>query len=222
MAKRKLFTAGRYFNAHEPFADLFAEVEIVFLATDPEDMGLDRIGKDDVILFGGGADISPTLYGQKPNRYTGAGNVLSGRDKAEKILFEHAQKVGAKSLGICRGAQLVCALSGGSLIQHVTNHGNSAGHDMKTNDGQIIHVCSVHHQMMNPFNTEHELIGWAKDNISTCYLVENDKQVEVKVEPEVVWFPKTQALGIQYHPEFMSVSDPAVLYSRELVRKYLL
>lgn len=215
-----LHTAGRYFGAHRPFSDLFEQVTEIPL--NGVETNTSQIKKGDVILFGGGEDISPSFYKQNPSRYTHAGPILSNRDISEEKIFRKAVQVGAKMLGICRGAQLVCALSGGDLIQHVTNHGTSRGHSMVTNEGKEIHVCSVHHQMMNPFKTKHELLGWAKENISTCYLIEQDKNVDMKVEPEVVWFPETQSLGIQYHPEFMASDDEAVKYARELVKKYLL
>jgi gamma-glutamyl-gamma-aminobutyrate hydrolase PuuD len=86
----------------------------------------------------------------------------------------------------------------------------------------VLSVCSAHHQMMNPFDTKHELIAWATEVLSPVHLIEGEKNLDVKVEPEVVWFPETKALGIQYHPEFMRPEDEAVSYSVELVKKYLL
>jgi putative glutamine amidotransferase len=214
---KRLVSIGNHFDAKWPFEHLFSEVVIInsYNFTDV------NLTKDDVLIFGGGEDISPTMYNQKPSRYCGAGEQLSHRDQLEMLMFNNAVKAGAKMIGICRGAQLVCALSGGSLYQHVVGHAGR-NHNMVTKDGTVLDVCSVHHQMMNPFATKHELIGWAEEVISQVHLVEGDKNLEVKVEPEIVWFEDTQALGIQYHPEFMDANDEAVKYSVELVKQYLL
>jgi putative glutamine amidotransferase len=215
---KRLVSVGNHFNAKWPFEHLFGSVVVINHGNSTEI----KLTENDVVLFGGGEDISPSLYNQKPSRYCGAGKELSMRDQLEKYMFNEAVKANARMLGICRGAQLVCALSGGSLYQHVVGHGGGAGHMMETNDGQVIHVCSVHHQMMNPFGTKHELIGWAQEVISQVHLVEGEKNLEVDVEPEVVWFEETKALGIQYHPEFMSANDDAVKYSVDLVQQYLI
>ncbi len=212
-----LYSVGNYYGAHQPFADMFNEVILI----SSKNYSAIELDETDVVLFGGGEDISPSIYNQKPSRYCHASEHLSARDLLEIEVFKRAQTKGAGMLGICRGAQLLCALSGGSLIQHVTYHAGP-DHIMTTSDGMSINVCSVHHQMMNPFGTKHELIGWAADKLSGVYLIEDEKKVEMEVEPEVVFFPETKALGIQYHPEFMSDNDEAVVYSRSLVKKYLI
>lgn len=212
-----LYSVGNYYGAHHPFSDLFDAVVVI----NREDYATAPFDKTDVVLFGGGEDISPSIYKQKPSRYCHSSIRLSARDTFEIEVFNKAVAAGSGLLGICRGAQLLCALSGGSLIQHVTYHAGT-DHEMSTSDGKIMTVCSVHHQMMNPFGTKHELIGWATHKLSGVYLIEDEKKVDMEVEPEVVFFPETKALGIQYHPEFMSDKDEAVIYSRELVKKYLL
>lgn len=216
----RLVAIGRYYNADRPFADMFKEVVVSSMAS-TDHIDTIKFTKDDVVLFGGGEDISPAIYKQKACKWTHASDSLSHRDLMELHAFKRAQAAGSKMLGICRGAQLLCSLAGGSLIQHVTNHGGH-DHSMTTNDGREIKVCSVHHQMMNPFATKHELIGWASENLSTCYIVEKEKQEPLKIEPEVVYFPSIEALAIQYHPEFMGRESEAVIYARELVQKYLM
>ena len=93
---------------------------------------------------------------------------------------------------------------------------------MTTKDNLDIHVCSVHHQMMNPFKTNHELIAWASTILSDVHLIEGEKNIDVEVEPEVIYFKDIKGLAIQYHPEFMSDTSEAVVYSVGLVEKYLL
>lgn len=211
----RLVAVGNYFGAHNPFENLFKETVVL----KPGLSGI-KFKKDDVVLFGGGEDISPTLYNQKPSRYSGSGKLISNRDAYEVEIFKSAVAAGASILGICRGAQLICALSGGSLYQHVNAHAGR-DHKMTTSEGTVLNVCSVHHQMMNPMGTKHELLGWSTDILSNVHIIEEEENVPVEVEPEVVFFNDTKALAIQYHPEFMASNDEAVEYARKLVTKYL-
>jgi gamma-glutamyl-gamma-aminobutyrate hydrolase PuuD len=213
---KRLLSMNNHYGAKEPFQDLFDEV-IVLNNNSVVDC---QFTKDDVLLLGGGEDISPSLYNHKPSRHTHARIELSQRDRVEQYAFNKAKEAGAGILGICRGAQLICAMSGGSLYQHVNNH--SGDHQMTTHEGTVLRVSSVHHQMMNPFTTKHELIGWATDILSNVHIVQGEKNAEVEVEPEIVFFNDTRGLAIQFHPEFMSFKDEAVQYSRELVTKYFL
>lgn len=207
----RLVYAGNYYSAHEPFEGVFKEV--VDAIKQPI-----TLTKDDVVLFGGGEDIWAGLYNQKPNPYNGNQHGKSFRDSFEESLFADAVKTGCGIIGICRGAQLACALSGGSLYQHVVNHGQN--HYMTTSDGEDILVSSVHHQMMNPEGTDHQMLGWSESILSRVHLVEDNKNVEVDVEPEVIYFNKTRALAIQYHPEFMPIKSRGVTYAQELVKKF--
>ena len=76
--------------------------------------------------------------------------------------------------------------------------------------------------MMNPKGTDHIHEAWAEDILSNVHLVEGNRDVKVTLEPEVVYFVKTRALAMQYHPEFMPQKSRGVSYARELVSKYFL
>jgi gamma-glutamyl-gamma-aminobutyrate hydrolase PuuD len=205
----RLIIAGNFYGAHTPFVHLFKDLLML-------SVGKPHTFKEgDVLLLGGGEDIAPEIYNQKPSRYNGSQVGLSRRDDWEVSLFKSAQSAGCLIIGICRGAQLSCALSGGSLYQHVVGHGQS--HTMTTSDGRELLVSSVHHQMMNPEKTKHKLLGWSTDVRSRVHLVEGEKDIAVKVEPEVIFFEDTKALAIQYHPEFMADDAPAVKYAQQLV-----
>jgi putative glutamine amidotransferase len=205
----RLIIAGNYYGAHVPFVHLFAESVMLRRGRDSH-----TFKKGDVLLLGGGEDIATQIYGQRNNRYCSA-SFISERDDYEIGLFNQAVSADCHIIGICRGAQLSCALSGGSLYQHVVNHGIE--HLMTTHDGKTMSVSSVHHQMMNPEKTEHKLIGWSTEVRSRVHLVEGDKDIHVEVEPEIVYFTKTKSLAIQYHPEFMDENAQAVEYAQQLV-----
>jgi GMP synthase-like glutamine amidotransferase len=174
----------------------------------------------DLVVFGGGQDVHPSLYGHK-NVASYVPDKPGHRDMFEKEVFSRALELKKPMFGICRGAQLVCALSGGVLIQDVRGHAGT--HPIETNDGRTIAMTSVHHQMMYPKGTEHELIAWAKRRSHAYRWDGKDNLPEDFDEPEIVYFKATDALGIQGHPEFFrSPMDAGVIYTRELVNKYLL
>ena len=178
------------------------------------------------LVLWGGEDISPGIYDQLPaTMYTDAPYRPSQRDHLEMALAKRAIEKGMPIIGICRGAQLMCAVSGGTLIQHVDGHGLWGSHDMETNDGQMLLTNSVHHQMMNPFEVDHELLAWTPKNLSTRYIGNDNEPVvlpEDWKEPEVVYFPKTKALCIQGHPEYSSARKEFQDYVKDIVTKYIL
>ncbi len=159
---------------------------------------------------------------------TYAGVSLSARDQAEAKLFAKAVDAGLVILGVCRGAQLGCALSGGILIQDVSGHG--IDHMVTTIDGRSFRSSSLHHQMMYPWDVEHELIAWCNYPKSEDYVGLTDIEMEkwptqqydtkdLPIEPEIVWFPKTKCLGIQGHPEMMDSDCIFNQYLQNLVKE---
>lgn len=192
----------------------FGELETVYHPTQ-------LTNKNSILILHGGQDISPSIYGHKPSRMTGADEQLSARDLSEVLLAERAIELGIPIFGICRGAQLSCALAGGTLVQHVEGHvGHS--HDVITTDNQILSTSTCHHQMMNPWTVEHELLAWSAPSLSSVYIGEHEKLLDMPKEPEVVFFPKIKALAIQGHPEWMATAEPFVQYCLKLVEEKLL
>lgn len=199
-----------------PFDQVFEQGQLVT----PEEITNDLAA----LVIWGGEDISPSIYNHAVSSYTGAFEALSRRDRIEVDAARRCIGLGIPLIGVCRGAQLLCALAGGFLIQHVDRHTNS--HMIETKDGRHIMSSSVHHQMMYPYDVEHELVAWATPRRSTVYITEADRDYEPMrehEEPEIVWFPKIKGLAIQGHPEFHArpETDPFVQYCMELTRKYI-
>jgi anthranilate/para-aminobenzoate synthase component II len=175
--------------------------------------------KKGMLLLWGGEDVSPSLYNQTCNSFTIANEQPSQRDVREWKLINKAIQLSIPIVGICRGAQLLCAKAGGTLVQHVTGHGRP--HLIRTYDKKEYTVTSSHHQMMNPRNTEHTLLAWSRE-LSKCFLVEDDQEITMEIEPEIVYFPKIKALAIQAHPEWLPMSDKFNGYLKKLINRYLM
>lgn len=173
-------------------------------STNPYDLS-----QGDILVVHGGADISPSLYNKAKSNRTWADDRPSTRDNIEWTMMQAAKAKGIPIIGICRGAQMLCALAGGYLIQHVNGHGGN--HIVTTVDGQEFTTNSIHHQMMYPFDVKHELLAWSKEKKSDIYYDVNEK-VNVEVESEFVYFPEIKGFAIQWHPEMMSSSSDATEY----------
>lgn len=159
----------------------------------------------DVIIFGGGADVEPELYGEQKGKFTGTN---PARERVEIEDFREGMKLGKKFVGICRGHQLLCAMAGGKLIQDVSGHGG--GHSITTFDGLTIKTNSIHHQMVNPYAIknpqDYKVLAWSTKRRSDKYLGAKEKSILLPwdfKEIESIYFPKINGLGFQYHPEMM-------------------
>ncbi len=186
----------------------------------------------DVLLLWGGTDIFPGFYGQKahPNNQVKGYLVPTLRDKLEWYLIQEAYTKGIPIIGVCRGAQLLCAFSGGSLYQDVTGH--KRNHTVTLKDGVTINMAGDHHQMMDLSKCTHDLLGWSTNKLSSVYdkeevryFTDPGKEVEPppEKEPEIVSFYHTKSLAIQGHPEWMMgvefTNDLPVI--QKLVRNFL-
>lgn len=217
----KLVAIGGCMGAPTYFKEMFTEHQIIQMYGDGIEEAISKITNNCVVMLGGGEDISPAIYTDKPSAHNYGSLQPSRRDEIEMLAFRKAVEVGAKIYGICRGAQLACVLSGGKLYQDVTGH---AGRDhlITTKDGHEYFSSSAHHQMMMPTNVKHELIAWTTEARSKYYIIDDDNILEdIGHEPEIVYFPETRALGVQGHPEFMPRTSPFVIYNQQLIKEYL-
>ena len=173
----------------------------------------DRPEDSDVILFLGGEDVNPILYGEDPHPRT---QFNTERDKYELKFFDQAFKEGIPMLGICRGSQFICAMQPrGKLVQDQPNPG---AHMMRTHDGLELMVSSTHHQAQYPFNMhakDYKVLGWT-ENMLQRHEDGERKEMNPEKECEVVYYPKIRALGIQPHPEMLDYHSPANEWFRKV------
>lgn len=192
-----------YYEDYYPFMGL-SFISGCHTTSDPNELN-----ENDVLVIWGGADISPSLYNKAVSKKTWADDRPSRRDQIEWALMQRAKELGIPIIGVCRGAQMLCALAGGFLIQHVDNHGGT--HPVITVDGEEIITNSIHHQMMYPFDVKHEMLASIPNQRSRIHL-DVDTDIPVPVEPEYVYFPEVKGFAIQWHPEMMNDNSPATQY----------
>ena len=175
----------------------------------------------DLVLFTGGEDVNPAHYNENIGKYT---HINSNRDKKEIDTF-YRFKGKSFLLGICRGSQLLTMLSSGRLIQHVEGH--CRDHSMVLNNSLKYNITSSHHQMIYPFDLnekDYELIAYSEYFQSNTYLNGDNEEIELSnnfLEPEIVYYKKTNALCIQGHPEWNHCEKRTSQMCLNLIDKYL-
>jgi gamma-glutamyl-gamma-aminobutyrate hydrolase PuuD len=158
----------------------------------------------DAVVWTGGEDINPVIYGEKPIPKTS----FSDRDKSDLSILDFAYDKGKTLIGICRGAQLLnCAPNGGKLWQDVDNHEYGIHDVFDCVTGQWGNLTnSIHHQMMRP-GPDAQVLAWAEESTfreSQDEIWQDDIQSvgDSEKDIECIWYPKTKSFCFQAHPEF--------------------
>lgn len=188
-----------------------------------------RIADADLVMFTGGEDVDPALYGEQVGNYT---YYNRKRDDKEADEFNIAKSLGIPCIGICRGSQFLCVMNGGKLIQDVSGH--ESWHSIRTHEfytkanAPTYVISSTHHQMQFPYNLPKEdyiLLAWSEKPLSSNYLNGDNKYMALPIgfkEAEIVWYPKTKCLAIQGHPEYLDHrTSPVVKYLQGLIKDYI-
>lgn len=90
-----------------------------------QSIDVNNIGHEyDFIIFDGGADVIPFLYGQSKGDKT---STNPKRDMLEMRIFKHYLHKPTKFIGICRGSQFLNVMMNGTLEQHI-HHGHPYNH----------------------------------------------------------------------------------------------
>ena len=155
----------------------------------------------DGIVFSGGSDLAPDLYGQEPHVETTG--VVPERDGAELALLNAALDRDLPVLAICRGSQILNVVRGGDLIQHLpdevghSNHKETPGvfaeHPVAIEPGtQLAGVLGDRAEIKSH---HHQGLGRVGDGLRVSAR-DDDGYVEALKDPS-----RRFALGVLWHPE---------------------
>lgn len=161
----------------------------------------------DALILSGGEDIDPRYYGELPT--SKLGEISAERDAYDFKLAKYALKHNIPVLGICRGAQILNVILGGTLHQdHSYINGDTHEHNNKGNQSLPTHKVLIEERsflhsilgreaMVNSFH--HQSVKKAAPSVKVI-AVGDDGVVEGFESVEKDRF----ILGIQWHPEMMA------------------
>lgn len=176
----------------------------------PTDHVADLLAPLDGLLFTGGPDIDPTLYGEDP--IPALGLTYRPRDLFEIELAQQAVARHIPILGICRGMQLINVALGGTAYQdlptqypgqHLIAHHQSAPGNLPTHsvtvDSSALQTTVGPHPMVN--SRHHQAIKDLAANVRVVARA-NDGVIEGIESPDAL------IQGVQWHPENMWLQVP--------------
>jgi putative glutamine amidotransferase len=200
-------------------------VEVVKLSFHDQNAAAD-VESCDGILFSGGEDVHPVLYG-KPEfvQEYGLKEIIPARDQFEYEVIEKVLESKKPVLGICRGLQLINVYLGGTLspdiptLSQSTVHGKISGqdqiHDIRVENLSMLHniagrdmgqVNSAHHQGVDKPAGSLKISAFGESSIIEA--------MEWKDPLNKSWL-----LLVQWHPERMQ--DPSSPFSGNLKHAFL-
>lgn len=148
------------------------------------------------VLFTGGVDVDPAVYGQK--RQPACGEIQPVRDRCELRLLSLAIRQDMPVLGICRGIQLINVGLGGTLRQHlpqtVSTPHQGTEHPLELLAGGWLRGLSD--QAIVPVNSfHHQAISRLAPGLRAC-AVGPEGVIEAVERPGARFFK-----AVQWHPE---------------------
>ncbi|MBX7136843.1 MAG: gamma-glutamyl-gamma-aminobutyrate hydrolase family protein [Oligoflexia bacterium] len=166
----------------------------------------------DGLLFAGGGDIDPQHYGQDNSKGLSRG-ISPERDALELTLARFCIADQKPLLGICRGAQLLNIVLGGTLIQDLPERlGNVVNHRPGYGDSDTAHAISVESdtrlrrilakQDWQVNSRHHQGLDRLGEGVMVSARSEKDGVIEA-IEC-AGWF----CVGVQWHPEDLCAVDP--------------
>lgn len=178
------------------------EKAVLSAGGEPYSYYLPKVSLDfDGLVLGGGADLSPALYGQENTASTGIDNA---RDTRELALIKAYMKAGKPILGICRGHQVINVALGGTLVQDLgrklnlfhtqDEFGQDRMHPIRCIYASTVHklygdlsqVNSAHHQVVSQVGKDLYVAA-----ATECGLIEATEHLTLPI------------VTVQWHPERM-------------------
>ena len=173
----------------------------------------DQLSLCNGILLPGGADINPLLYNTSPETHLGKCNDFI--DWYQISITKKALSLNIPILGICRGIQVLNVAAGGTLYQDISHtvpnailhnqnsHLSNICHPISIKENSKIHnilgdkyiVNSAHHQAIKDLGNNLIASSTAPDGIIESIEMEG----------------KNFVVGVQWHPEMLSLKDSVML-----------
>ena len=169
----------------------------------------------DGLVLAGGADVSPTSYGQVALQDNWRGDATRDAYECELVRLTVARSLPV--LGICRGIQLLNVALGGTLFQDINtqvpgtlvhrdwHRYDDNGHEIRVEgdswlarvygDRRALAVNSVHHQAIAQLAPGLRATAWAPDGI---------------IEAVESTAPTGLVVAVQWHPEWLETERVAV------------
>ncbi len=175
----------------------------------------------DGIVFSGGDDIDPLLFGEEPYANMHSTNIDPSRDAFELSLCRYAFSKKLPILGICRGMQLLNVADDGKLFQDIySQNENLLEHRQQVMNSHKIHkvTCTENSHLFSIFGETTFLVNslhhqgvssLGKNMIATAK--SSDGIIEA-IEHKTLPF----VLGVQWHPEWLT--DHFILFSTLIQR----
>lgn len=174
------------------------------------------LSKIDGIMFTGGQDIDPYIFGEEPHTNISSVNPL--RDQFEIELCRKATEYNLPALGICKGMQVMNVALGGDIYQDIASqikdkqiicHNQKApkwygSHIVNIDTNSCLYeilktgairVNSFHHQAVRKLGNSLASAGKSNDDIIEA------------IESKILRF----YIGVQWHPEHMWQRDNTML-----------
>jgi putative glutamine amidotransferase len=155
----------------------------------------------DGLLFSGGSDLDPDLYGQETHAETNG--VVPERDRAELALLRAALERDMPVLAVCRGSQVLNVARGGDLVQHLPDvvgdekHKHTPGvfadHDVDLVSGTRVQQILGDHAPVKSHH--HQGYGQLGEGLREAARAD-DGTIEALEDPS-----RRFALGVLWHPE---------------------
>ena len=178
----------------------------VVLPVCPATQAADLLARLDGLVLSGGNDIDPACYGEARTGPGIGGEPDPARDAWEIALARCALATGLPTLAICRGLQLVNVACGGSLVQHLDDHPDTAPGADGTVAERVSHpllvdpssrlarrhpalreVNSFHHQAVGRPGTGVRVVASAGDGVPEAIEIDGaDRLVAVQWHPELL------------------------------------
>jgi putative glutamine amidotransferase len=168
----------------------------------------------DGVFVAGGIDIDPAQYGASRHELTGRSD--PARDRVEMLLVRWALDDGKPVPGVCRGAQIINVVCGGSLFQDIADELPAAAkHDFFPTGGYARDYLA-HTARLTPDSRLHAAYGAAEIEVNSMHhqsvrvLGEGlrvtarapDGVIEAVEGEEDAW-----VVGVQWHPEMLVDQD---------------